>query len=96
MIVPRKVFNEVGGFDEELKVVYNDVDLCLRMRQRGYLIVYSPFALLRHFESATRGGLRPTKEEELFCRRWCDTIRGGDPYYNPSLTLTRDDWSLRL
>jgi glycosyltransferase involved in cell wall biosynthesis len=96
MIVPRKVFNEVGGFDEELKVVYNDVDLCLRMRQRGYLIVYSPFALLRHFESATRGRLRPTKEEELFCRRWCDTIRSGDPYYNPSLTLTRDDWSLRL
>lgn len=96
MIVPRKVFNQVGGFDEELKVVYNDVDLCLRIRQKNYLILYTPFAVLYHFESATRGRLRPTKEEELFCRRWGNAIRGGDPYYNPSLTLTREDWSLRL
>jgi GT2 family glycosyltransferase len=96
MIIPRKVFEEVGGFDEELKVVYNDVDLCLRIRKQGYLIVYTPFAVLYHFESATRGRLRPTREEELFCRRWSETIRLGDPYYNPSLTLAREDWSLRL
>jgi len=96
MIVPRKVFNEVGGFDEELKVVYNDVDLCLRIREQGYLILYTPFAVLYHFESASRGRLRPTREEELFCRRWSEAIRGGDPYYNPSLTLTREDWSLKL
>ena len=96
MIIPRKVFDEVGGFDEELKVVYNDVDLCLRIRKQGYLILYTPFAVLYHFESATRARLRPTREEELFCRRWSDTIRLGDPYYNPSLTLTREDWSLRL
>lgn len=96
MMVPRKVFSEVGGFDEELTVVYNDVDLCLRIRKQGYLILYTPFAVLYHFESASRGRLRPTREEELFCRRWGDMIRDGDPYYNPSLTLTRDDWSLRL
>jgi O-antigen biosynthesis protein len=96
MMVPRKVFNGVGGFDEELKVVYNDVDLCLRIRKQGYLVLYTPFAVLYHFESATRGRLRPTKEEELFNRRWGDTIRLRDPYYNPSLTLTREDWSLRL
>jgi glycosyltransferase involved in cell wall biosynthesis/2-polyprenyl-3-methyl-5-hydroxy-6-metoxy-1,4-benzoquinol methylase len=96
MMVSRKLFMEIGGFDEQLKVVYNDVDLCLRMRQRGYLILYTPFAVLYHFESATRGRLRPVREEELFCRRWDDVIRLGDPYYNPSLTLTREDWSLRL
>jgi len=96
MIIPRKVFEEVGGFDEELKVVYNDVDLCLRIRKQGYLIVYTPFAVLYHFESASRGRLRPTKEEEIFNQRWAETIRRGDPYYNPSLTLTREDWSLRL
>jgi O-antigen biosynthesis protein len=96
MIVPRKVFNQVGRFDEKLKVVYNDVDLCLRIRKQGYLILYTPFAVLYHFESATRGRLRPTREEELFCRRWSEAIRGGDPYYNPSLTLTREDWSLKL
>jgi GT2 family glycosyltransferase len=96
MIIPRKVFDKVGGFDEELKVVYNDVDLCLRIRKQGYLIVYTPFAVLYHFESASRGRLRPTKEEEIFNQRWAETIRRGDPYYNPSLTLTREDWSLRL
>ena len=96
MIIPRKVFDKVGGFDEQLKVVYNDVDLCLRIRKQGYLIVYTPFAVLYHFESASRGRLRPTKEEEIFNQRWADTIRSGDPYYNPSLTLTREDWSLRL
>jgi glycosyltransferase involved in cell wall biosynthesis len=96
MIIRRKVFEEVGGFDEELKVVYNDVDLCLRIREHGYLILYTPFAMLYHFESATRGRLRPTREEELFCRRWSETIRLGDPYYNPSLTLTREDWSLGI
>lgn len=96
MMVSRKLFKEIGGFDEQLKVVYNDVDLCLRIRERGYLILYTPFAVLYHFESATRGRLRPVKEEELFCRRWGDAIRLGDPYYNPSLTLTREDWSLRL
>jgi O-antigen biosynthesis protein len=96
MMVPRKVFNGVGRFDEELKVVYNDVDLCLRIRKQGYLVLYTPFAVLYHLESATRGRLRPTKEEELFNRRWGDAIGLGDPYYNPSLTLTREDWSLRL
>lgn len=96
MILRRKVFNEVGGFDEGLKVVYNDVDLCLRIRNQGYLIIYTPFAVLYHLESASRGRLRPTKEEEIFNQRWADTIRSGDPYYNPSLTLTREDWSLRL
>ena len=96
MSVPRNVFDQVGGFDEELKVVYNDVDFCLRVRKQGYLILYTPFAVLYHFESATRGRLRPTKEEDLFYKRWGDTIRLGDPYYNPSLTVTRTDWSLRL
>ena len=96
MIIPRKVFDQVGGFDEELKVVYNDVDLCLRIREQGYLILYTPLAVLYHFESATRGRLRPTKEEELFFRRWSEAIRVGDPYYNPSLTLTREDWSLKV
>src|SRR5262245_59245551 len=96
MIIPRKVFDQVGGFDEELKVVYNDVDLCLRIREQGYHILYTPFAVLYHFESATRGRLRPTKEEELFFQRWIEAIKVGDPYYNPNLTLTREDWSLKL
>ena len=72
----------------------NDVDLCLRLRQRGHLIVYTPFALLYHHESGTRGKLHPPKDDELVWRRWGDIIRKGDPYYNPNLTLSLTDWSL--
>src|SRR5437867_1895575 len=54
MLVPRRAFEEVKGFDERLQVALNDIDPCLRLRQRGYLIVYTPFALLYHHDSATR------------------------------------------
>jgi glycosyltransferase involved in cell wall biosynthesis len=95
MMVPRRAFEEVGGFDERLQVALNDVDLCLRLRARNYLIVWTPFALLYHHESGTRGGLHPPKDEELVWTVWGDLIRSGDPYYNPNLTLSRTDWSLR-
>ena len=94
MMVPRRAFEAVNGFDERLEVALNDVDLCLRLRARGYLIVYTPFAVLYHHESGTRGRLHPTKEEELVWSIWGDVIRRGDPYYNPNLTLARTDWSL--
>jgi GT2 family glycosyltransferase/SAM-dependent methyltransferase len=96
MMVPRAAFEEVKGFDERLQVALNDVDLCLRLRQRGYLIVYTPHALLYHHESGTRGGLHPPGDEELVWTVWGDLIRKGDPYYNPNLTLTLTDWSLAV
>jgi len=95
MMVPRVAFEEVQGFDERLQVALSDVDLCLRLRQRGRLIVYTPFALLYHHESGTRGRLHPPEDEELVWAVWGDVIRRGDPYYNPNLTLTLTDWSLR-
>jgi GT2 family glycosyltransferase/SAM-dependent methyltransferase len=94
MMVPRRVFEEVDGFDERFRVAFNDIDLCLRIRQRGYLIVYSPLALLYHYESASRGKLHPPEDEELMWRLWGQTIRAGDPYYSPNLTQSREDWSL--
>lgn len=94
MKVPRRVFEAVGGFDERLQVALNDVDLCLRLRARGYRIVCTPFALLCHHESGTRGRLHPPIEEELLWNIWGHLIRRGDPYYNPNLTLSRTDWSL--
>jgi GT2 family glycosyltransferase len=96
MMVPRRVFDEVGGFDERFRVAFSDVDLCLRIRERGYLIVYTPFALLYHYEGASRGRAYPSKDDRLFRAVWTDLIGRGDPYYNPNLTDTRDDWSLRL
>lgn len=96
LLVPRGVFEEAGGFDERLPVAFNDVDLCLRIRQRGYRIVYTPKAELLHYESATRGGLHPQADEDLAWQRWGDLISRGDPYYNRNLTLSREDWSLHL
>ena len=96
MMVRRRIFEEIRGFDPRFKVTYNDVDFCLRLRQQGYLIVYTPFAVLYHHESATRGMLRPLEEEVLYWKLWGDVITRGDPYYNPNLTRTREDWSLEL
>ena len=72
MMVPRRAFERVAGFDERLDVAHNDVDLCLRLRREGYLIVYTPGALLYHHESGTRGGLHPPKNEQLLWKRWGD------------------------
>jgi GT2 family glycosyltransferase len=75
----RSVFVELGAFDESFRVAYGDVDYCLRARERGYLIVYTPYAALYHHESATRGSNNPPDDELLARLRW-----GGltDPYYN--------------
>ena len=107
MLVRKSVFNEVGGFDEKnLSVAYNDVDLCLRMREKGYLIVYTPHAKLYHYESLSRGddeGLRkknPEKynrvitERKYMLNKWKKWILN-DPYYNPNLTSWREDFALR-
>ena len=96
MMVPRRVFDEVGGFDEALRVVLNDIDLCLRIRERGYEVVYTPHALLYHHEGASRGRLHPAEDEERFVKRWSAQLGRVDPYYNPNLSATREDWSLNL
>jgi O-antigen biosynthesis protein len=96
MMVPRRVFETVGGFDPRLRVALNDVDLCLRIRAQGYRVIYTPFAVLHHYEGATRGRLHPTEDEQRFQERWAAMLDRGDPCYNPNLSDTRDDWSLRL
>lgn len=96
MMVPRQVFQSVGGFDEQLPVEFNDVDLCLRIRRDGYRIVYTPEAILYHYENATRKGSRAPDDSRLFQRRWATLLEQGDPYYHPNLTLRREDWSLNV
>jgi GT2 family glycosyltransferase len=96
MLVPRRVFDQVGGFNERLRVVLNDVDLCLRIRQHGYLVVYTPHATLNHYEGSSRGLMHPTEDQALFEELWDPLLNQCDPYYNPNLTRTRDDWSLRV
>jgi GT2 family glycosyltransferase len=96
MMIRRSLFAQLGGFDEGFPVDFNDVDLCLRLRERGYLIVYTPLALLYHHESATRRGFHGQPYQERFMRRWGSYIRSGDPYYNRNLTLVTEDWNIAI
>jgi GT2 family glycosyltransferase len=94
LLTRRDVFNEVGGFDEErLPVTFNDVDLCLKMRRAGYLIVYTPFAKLYHHESASRRRTIEALETDVIRERWPDLLER-DPYYNPNLSREQADFSL--
>ena len=94
LMLRREVFEEVRGFDEAIAVAFGDVDLCLRLRARGYLIVYTPLARLLHHESATRRGTAPRSDNRLVSERWRAALDRGDPYYNPNLTRTREDVGL--
>lgn len=96
MMVPRSLFMRMGGFDEQLPVEFNDVDLCLRLQGEGYRIVYTPDAVLYHYENATRQGAQAPEDEKHFRVRWAELLAKGDPYYNPNLTLRREDWSLNV
>lgn len=100
MVVRREVFDKVGGFEEgALSVAFNDVDLCLKIRREGLLVVYNPAAELYHHESASRGyETTPEKfarfegEIETMKNRWGDLLTS-DPYYNPNLTLLTEDFA---
>ncbi|MBF0111342.1 MAG: glycosyltransferase [Desulfamplus sp.] len=95
MMLRRSVFEEVGGFDEEhFKISYNDLDLCLKMRQRGYDIIYTPFAELYHYESYSRGYSFDAAATENIKAKWGDYLKS-DTFYNPNLTKSKEDWSLK-
>lgn len=102
MLVKRSVFEQVGGLEEKLKVAFNDVDFCLHVREKGYLVVYDPYAELYHYESKTRGA-EDTKEKirrfqteiEYMRSHWIRLLKKGDPYYNCNLSLTKWDYSLK-
>jgi hypothetical protein len=98
----RQVFEEVGGFDENLAVAYNDVDFCLKMSQKGYRNIYLPHAKLYHYESKSRGFEdTPEKQQRLqretarLRQRW-EVLIANDPCYNPNLTRLQEDYSLNI
>ena len=89
MMVRRDVFESVGGFDELLPVAFNDVDFCLKLRELGLLIVYTPLAELVHHESRSRGHTDDVFEEQRIRARWGHALRAGDPYMNVHLSHWR-------
>ena len=102
LMVKRRVYEEVGGLDESLAVAFNDVDFCLQIRKALYQVVFTPYALLTHYESKSRGledtpekQLRFSKECEAFQERWEEYLREGDPFYSPNLSLLGTDCALR-
>ena len=99
MMMRRSVYDQLEGMDEKLAVGLNDIDFCLRARKSGYMIIWTPYAELYHYESKSRGkndtpedGIRSEQEKALFCDRWADILEKGDPYYNPNLSLLRSDF----
>jgi glycosyltransferase involved in cell wall biosynthesis len=93
LMMRREVFDEIGGFDEvDFPVGFSDLDLCLRLRQRGYLIVFTPMALLYHCESSSRGLAREPEAEARLRERWGDQLVA-DPYFNPNLRNDREDFA---
>ena len=102
MMMKRSVFEQLGGFEEKLTVAFNDVDLCLRTVQAGYLVVYNPKVELYHYESKSRGSedneekvRRFQREIEFMRSRWITILKEGDPNYNKNLTLSKWNYSLR-
>ena len=101
-MVRKSVFDEVNGFDESFEVAFNDVDFCLRIREKDYLIVYTPYAELYHYESKSRGYEDSSEKQTRFNgevfrlkERWGE-ILVSDPYYNSNLTLRSENFSIKL
>ncbi len=97
----REVFEAVGGFEEELTVAFNDIDLCFKMIEKGYRNICLPHAVLYHYESKSRGYEDTPKKQARFIKeinyaqnKWGKFI-GHDPCYSPNLTREREDYSIR-
>lgn len=100
MMVRRSIFLEAGGFDEKLSVAFNDVDFCLRVRQKGYRNIWTPYAEMIHHESVSRGYEDNEEKQERFLNeinlmksRWGNELVS-DPAYNSNLSLTHENYSL--
>lgn len=103
LLVKKSLYQEAGGLDEGFAVSLNDVDFCLKLRQKGLLNVFTPFAELFHYESVSRGlddsgekAARYDRESERFRQKWKEVLAKGDPYYNPNFSLDRSDFSLKV
>lgn len=103
LMVRRSVYEELGGLDESFAIALNDVDFCLRLREKGLLNVWNPYCELYHFESISRGlddagekARRYDEESARFREKWKEALTKGDPYYNPNFSLDRSDYALKV
>ena len=99
LLTKRRLFLELNGFEEKaLPVAFQDVDYCLRVCRAGYSVVYTPHAMLVHYESTTKTGVEKvpdTREVRYMRQTWKDVI-AHDPYYSPNLTRKCEDYRIRV
>ena len=103
MMTRKAVYEQVAGMEESLAVAYNDIDYCMKLQTAGWHVLFTPYAELTHYESRSRG-LEDTEEKQRrfqeearrFVQRWEAQLDAGDPYYNPNLSVTKTDCSLRM
>lgn len=103
LMVKKSLYDAVGGLSEEFEISLNDVDFCLKLREKGLLNIFTPFAELFHYESVSRGlddkgekAQRYDKESARFREKWAQVLEKGDPYFNPNFRLDRSDYSLKI
>ena len=101
MMTSKEDFLSVGGFTEEFAVALNDVDYCLKIREKGKWVVYNAFSLWHHYESKSRGYedtpekiRRFENEISKFQKRWKTLLEEGDPFYNPNFSLEKEPFNL--
>ena len=102
IMTKKSAYEETGWMDEELAVAFNDVDFCLKIREKGYLVVYNPFVEFWHYESKSRGQENtPEKirrfqgEISRFEQKWGEILDVGDPYYNINLSLDTEVYHMK-
>ena len=102
LMMKKETFFQVEGFDEAYRVAFNDTDLCMKVRAAGLRVIYTPEAVMYHYESKSRG-LEDTPEKKArlkgevdrFKEKWPEILENGDPFYNPNLTTKKQDFSLK-
>lgn len=102
LMIRKDVFEKVGGLEEKLQVAFNDIDLCLKVRKLGYLIVFDPYVELYHYESKSRGREDTAEKKKRFNseihymeEKWDYIFKNGDPYFNNNLDLNKWDYSFK-
>lgn len=103
IMTPKSIYEKVGYMDEKFKVAFNDVDFCLKIREKGKLIIYNPYIQFWHYESKSRG-FEDTPEKikrfqteiDRFHDKWQKFLDKGDPYYNINLRLDNDQYAIKI
>ncbi len=102
IMTKKSIYEEVDYMDEKFEVAFNDIDFCLKIREKGYLIVYNPYIEFLHYESKSRGyddveekQQRFEGEIDRFHKKWKKNLDKGDPYYNINLRLDNDQCAIK-